>query len=239
MTGTWHPTACNLCYANCGVLVRLNDSGRVIEKVKGDRAHPVSKGYTCNKAAQINYYQNGRDRLTSPLRRRADGTFEEVDWDTAIAEVAAGLCHIRDEYGGDKLFYYGGGSQGNHLGGSYAASMGPAIQATYGSNALAQEKSGLAWMNGRMLGGSWHGDFDECDVAIVIGKNPWQSNGMQRARIRIRDLGRDPDRTLIVFDPRRTETAELADIHLAVKPGRDVWVRQRHSRPPGADGSTC
>ena len=219
----WIPTACNLCYANCGVLVRLDESHRIIEKVKGDRAHPMSKGYTCNKAAQINYYQNGRDRLTSPLRRRPDGTFEAIDWETAIAEVAGGLTRIRDTYGGDKLFYYGGGSQGNHLGGSYASSMGPALEATYSSNALAQEKSGLAWMNGRMLGGSWHGDFDECDVAIIIGKNPWQSNGMQRARIRMRDLGRDPERTLIVLDPKRTETAELADIHLAVRPGRDVW----------------
>ena len=222
-TEEWRPTACNLCYANCGVLVRLDESGRNIVKVRGDRAHPGSQGYTCNKAAQINYYQNGRDRLSSPLRRRPDGTFEAVSWETAIVEVAARLEGIRDTYGGDKLFYYGGGGQGNHLGGSYASSVGPVLQASYSSNALAQEKSGLAWLNGRMLRGSWHGDFDTCDVAIIIGKNPWQSNGMQRARIRMRDIGRDPARTLIVMDPRRTETAELADIHLAVKPGRDVW----------------
>lgn len=219
----WQPTACNLCYANCGILARLDESGRIIEKVKGDRDHPISQGYLCNKASRINFYQNGRDRLTKPLRRRPDGTFEEIDWDTAIAEVAARFVAIRDRIGGDRLFYYGGGSQGNHLGGTYTSSVGPAIGARYGSNALAQEKSGLAWMNGRMLGGSWHGDFDDCDVAIIIGKNPWQSNGMQRARIRMRDIARDPDRTLIVLDPRRTETAELADIHMAVRPGTDVW----------------
>jgi anaerobic selenocysteine-containing dehydrogenase len=84
----WRPTACNLCYANCGILARLDESGRIIEKIKGDRAHPMSQGYTCNKAARINFYQNGRDRLTSPLRRKEDGSFEEIDWDTAITEIA-------------------------------------------------------------------------------------------------------------------------------------------------------
>ncbi|MCY4565482.1 MAG: hypothetical protein OXE40_13530, partial [Gammaproteobacteria bacterium] len=60
----WKPTACNLCYANCGVLARMDEeTGRVIEKIKGDREHPVSKGYLCNKASRINYYQNNRDRL--------------------------------------------------------------------------------------------------------------------------------------------------------------------------------
>lgn len=219
----WRPTACNLCYANCGILARLDDSGRIIEKVKGDRAHPVSQGYTCNKAARINFYQNGRDRLTSPLRRKDDGSFEEIDWDTAIAEVANRFAAIRDRVGGDKIFYYGGGGQGNHLGGGYAGPVRNALGMKYTSNALAQEKTGLAWMNSRMLGGGWHGDFHHCDVAIIIGKNPWQSNGLQRARVVMRDIGRDPERTLIVMDPRRTETAELADIHLAVKPGTDVW----------------
>ncbi len=85
----WVPTACNLCYANCGVLARLDsETGRIIEKVKGDRSHPVSLGYTCNKAARINYYQNGRDRLDSPLRRGPGGEFERISWETAIKEIA-------------------------------------------------------------------------------------------------------------------------------------------------------
>lgn len=219
----WRPTACNLCYANCGILARLDETGRIIEKIKGDRAHPMSQGYTCNKAARINFYQNGRDRLTSPMRRKEDGSFEEIDWDTAIAEIADRFATIRDSVGGDKIFYYGGGGQGNHLGGGYSGPVRNALGMKYTSNALAQEKTGLAWMNARMLGGGYHCDFERCDVAIIIGKNPWQSNGIQRARIVMRDIGRDADRTLIVMDPRRTETAELADIHLAVKPGTDVW----------------
>ena len=98
----WKPTACGLCYANCGVLVQTGgEDGRRILRVKGDKNHPVSKGYTCNKALELDYYVHGRDRLASPLRRREDGTFEEIDWDTAINEVAQKLSAIRDEHGGD------------------------------------------------------------------------------------------------------------------------------------------
>ena len=224
MTDTqFHPTACNLCYANCGVLVQLDDTGTQIVKVRGDKAHPVSKGYTCNKAARINYYQNGKDRLTTPLRRRADGSFEAIDWDTAISEVAAGFSSVKNEHGGDKIMYYGGGGQGNHLGGAYSHSVRRALGMKYQSNALAQEKTGKAWTAQRVLGGGWHGDFEHCDVAVIVGKNPWQSNGMQRARVVMRDISKAADRTLIVLDPRLSETAELADIHLPVKPGTDVW----------------
>ena len=215
------PTACNLCYANCGILAQVED-GHIV-KVRGDKNHPVSKGYTCNKAARIDFYQNGRDRLSSPLRKKLDGTFEEIDWATAITEVAARLSGLRDTHGGDKIMYYGGGGQGNHLGGAYSGAVREALGMRYHSNALAQEKTGLSWVSERTLGGMWHGDFDHCDVALIIGKNPWQSNGIQRARIMLRDLSKDPDKTLIIFDPRKSESAELADIHLAVKPGTDVW----------------
>lgn len=216
-----HPTACNLCYANCGILVEVNDGH--IAKVRGDKDHPASRGYLCNKASRLDYYQQGRDRLSSPLRRRPDGTFEEIDWDTATAEVAARFKSIRDTFGGDRIIYYGGGGQGNHLGPFHVSATQRALGIRLRSNALSQEKTGLAWTSQRVLGGYWHGDFEGCDVALMMGKNAWQTNGFQRARIVIREIAKDPNRTLIVFDPRRTETAELADIHLAVKPGTDAW----------------
>ncbi len=215
------PTACNLCYANCGILVEV--AGREIAKVRGDKAHVASKGYICNKAARINYYQNSKARLLSPLRRRDDGSFEEVSWERAITEIAARFADIRDTHGGNKIIYYGGGGQGNHLGGTYSGATRAALGMRYASNALAQEKTGLFWTSDRVLGGHWHGDFEQCDVAVFVGKNPWQSNGLQRARVRLRELSKDPDKTLIVFDPRRTETAEFADIHFAVRPGTDTW----------------
>jgi hypothetical protein len=79
--------------------------------VRGDDAHPASKGYACEKAHRLDFYQNGPHRLTKPLRRRSDGSFEEIDWEIAIAEVAARFSAVRKEYGGDTIFYYGGGAR--------------------------------------------------------------------------------------------------------------------------------
>jgi anaerobic selenocysteine-containing dehydrogenase len=67
------------------------------------------------------------------------------------------------------------------------------------------------------------GDFDHAEVALFVGKNPYQSHGLPRARSTLKEIARDPERALIVIDPRRSETAELADIHLAVRPGTDAW----------------
>jgi anaerobic selenocysteine-containing dehydrogenase len=117
----WKSFACILCECNCGLEVQLGgDDGRRFVRFRGDKKHPASRGYACEKPHRLDYYQNGRDRLTKPLRRRADGTFEQIDWDTAIREVAARLARVRDDHGGDTIFYYGGGGQGNHLPGAYA-----------------------------------------------------------------------------------------------------------------------
>ena len=221
----WKSTACVLCSVNCGIRVMTGgDDGRQILKVRGDGDHPASAGYVCNKASRINYYQNPRDRLTTPLRRRGDGSYESIDWGTAIAEIAAKMAAIKGTYGGEKILYYGGGGQANHLPGLYARATASALGIKYRSNALAQEKTGEFWVADTMFGGWAHGDFHHCEVGLFIGKNPWQSHGIQRARTTVRDIAKDPKRTLIVIDPKRTETADLADIHLAVQPGRDVWL---------------
>ena len=217
-------TACNLCFVNCGLKVQLGgEDGRQIVKVRGDEDHPTSRGYICNKAARIDYYQNNPARLLSPMRRRSDGSYEEIDWDTAIAEIAAKLAKIRDSHGGEKIFYYGGGAQGDHLGGAYAPPLRAALGMKYKGNAISQEKTGLAWVFSRMVGGPVHSDLHAAQVAMFVGKNPFMSNGMDRARQFLREISKDPSRTLIVVDPRRTETADYADIHLAVTPGRDAW----------------
>jgi anaerobic selenocysteine-containing dehydrogenase len=219
----WKPTACILCACNCGVEVGVEDGS--IARVKGDKAHPGSKGYACEKAQRLAYYQGG-PRILSPLRRRDDGTYEEVDWETAIAEVAAGLARVRDEHGGESIFYYGGGGQGNHLGGAYSAATRAALGMRYASNALAQEKTGEFWINGHLFGFMAYSapDFEHAEVAVFVGKNPWMAHGIQHARPTLKAIAGDPGRALIVLDPRRTETAAMADIHLQVRPGFDAHL---------------
>ena len=219
----WHPTACILCECNCGIEVQLGGDGRSFAKIRGDKRHPASAGYTCNKALRLDHYQNA-DRLTTPLRRRPDGTFEAVDWDTAIAEIAGRLTAIQQSHGGETIFYYGGGGQGNHLGGAYSPATMAALGARYRSSALAQEKTGEFWVNARMLGTPHRADFEHCEVALFIGKNPYQSHGFPRARTVLKQIAKDPARTLIVIDPVRTDTADLADVHLQVRPSTDLWL---------------
>ena len=224
-TSDWTSTACILCECNCGIEVQLGgDDGRRIARVRGDDAHPISKGYACEKPSRLDFYQNGPHRLTRPLRRRSDGTFEEIDWDTAIREVAARFAAVRDAHGGESIFYYGGGGQGNHLPGAYGRSTKSALGIRYQASALSQEKTGEFWVATKMVGGYSRGDFDHCEVALFIGKNPWFSHSIPRARVTLKEIANDPKRTLVVIDPRRTETAEMADVHLQVKPGADAFL---------------
>ncbi|MFW2388262.1 MAG: molybdopterin-dependent oxidoreductase [Polyangiales bacterium] len=225
MAAEWKKTACILCECNCGLDVQLGgESDRHFTRIRGDKAHPGSKGYACEKPHRLDYYQNGLDRVTSPLRRKADGTFEEIDWDTAIREVTERLSAIRDEHGGDTIFYFGGGGQGNHFPAAYSVATRRALGSRYRSSALAQEKTGEFWVAGRLMGQVTRGDFERCDVGMFLGKNPWQAHGIPRARVTLKKMAKDTDRTMIVVDPRRTETAAMADIHLRVKPGTDAWL---------------
>lgn len=223
--GTWKPTACILCECNCGIEVQLGgDDGRQLVRFRGDKRHPGSLGYACEKPHRLNFYQNGRHRLTQPLRRTADGTFEQISWDVAISEVAQRLAAVRDDHGGDSIFYYGGGGQGNHLPSAYATATRKALRSRFKSNALAQEKTGEFLVSSRMIGGFTRADFEHCDVGLFLGKNPWHSHSLQRARVVLKELSKDPNRKMIVIDPRRTETAALADLHLQVRPGCDAWL---------------
>lgn len=218
---TWHKTACILCENNCGVQIQLE--GRTFAKIRGDKDHVATGGYTCNKALRLDHYQNGGERLTTPLRREPDCSFTPIDWDTAIREVAARLKKVRDSHGGESIFYYGGAGQGNHLGGAYSGALLRALGGHYRSNALAQEKTGESWVDAHLTGGHTTGDFEHAEVSVFIGKNPWQSHGVPRARTVLKEIAKDPARTMIVIDPVRTETADLADIHLQVRPGTDAW----------------
>ncbi len=220
-TTDWQPSACVLCECNCGIEVQVE--GQRLARIRGDRSHPASQGYACEKAQRLDHYQSNRYRLTSPLRRRADGGYEEIGWDVAIAEIAQRLGAIRDTYGGDKILFYGGGGQGNHLGRVYGAALQAAVGARYYSNALAQEKTGEMWVDGRLYGGHTKGDFEHAEVVMFIGKNPWMSHSFPRARPVLKELAADPSRAMIVIDPRRSETAQMADFHLQVKPGTDAW----------------
>ncbi|KMS86562.1 molybdopterin-dependent oxidoreductase [Streptomyces flaveolus] len=224
----WHKTACSLCYVNCGLEVAID--GHTITRVRGDKENPRTRGYLCQKAQRLTWYGDHPDRLTTPLRRRPDGGHEPVDWDTALTEIARRLRDIRDttEPGGPgALAYVGGGGQGNHSGGAYGNALMSWMNSTRFFGALSQEKTGDFWVNGKLFGGQvchTSEGVEECDLLVAIGCNPWMAHGFNRARNEVNAIKNDPGRKMIVIDPRRTETAEVADVHLPLRPGTDAYL---------------
>lgn len=218
-------TACILCSRNCGLEVEVE--GGHLKKIRGDAAHPSSKGYLCNKAARLDYYQNHADRLTHPLKRQPDGSFVRVSWEQALGDIAQRLNTIRDTHGGDAFAFVGGGGQGNHLGGAYGRQLLPAMKSRFVYSSLAQEKTGDFWVNGRLFGAqNCHPmeDVEHADYVVFIGCNPYQSHGIVNARDVLKAIKNDPRRTMVVIDPRRTETAQQAHIHLQLRPGTDAYL---------------
>jgi anaerobic selenocysteine-containing dehydrogenase len=221
----WKPTACILCYVNCGLEVITE--GRAIKRVRGDQANQRSAGYLCQKAQRLHWYGNHADRLTTPLRRRADGTHEPISWETALAEIAARLTALHEEHGGEAFAFYGGGGQGNHLGAAGFAALRDYLGATKHFNALSQEKTGDFWVNGHLFGAQLchtAEDIEHTDLLVVLGCNPWMAHGFQAARNAVNEIKKTPGRRMIVIDPRRTEVAEVADLHLQLRPGTDAFL---------------
>src|SRR6185369_12554672 len=221
----WKQTACILCYVNCGIEVETEE--RAITRVRGDRANARSHGYLCQKAQRLNWYGAHGDRLTTPLRRRPDGTHEPISWDTAITEIAERLAALHVEHGGEAFAFYGGGGQGNHLGGAYFGALREALDATKHFNALSQEKTGDFWVNGHLYGAQLchtAEDIEHTDLLVVLGCNPWMAHGFQRARNAVNEIKKEGARRMIVIDPRRTEVADVADLHLQLRSGTDAYL---------------
>lgn len=221
-----HTTACNLCSRNCGITITTE--GRHFIKIKGDETHPMTQGYICQKAARLEHYQNHADRLTQPLKKEPDGSFSAIGWHQALTEISQKLIAQREQYGCDAFAFVGGGGQGNHLGGVYAQQLRYAMGGSrFIYPALAQEKTMDFWVNGRLFGNqSIHctEDVEHADYVLFIGCNPFQSHGIPNARHTLKALQKNPKRTMVVIDPRKTETAKMADIHLQVKPGADAYL---------------
>jgi anaerobic selenocysteine-containing dehydrogenase len=222
--GQWLKTGCVLCAQNCGLQVLVKDNR--IAKVKGDKDNPRSKGYVCRKGANIAFYQQHADRLSYPLKRTG-GKFERISWDQAIDEIAGKLRSIVDTYGPRSLAYVGGGGQGGHFEAAFGVRLLRALGSRYHYSALAQELTGNFWAHGRLTGKQYLFtviDEHNSDMILATGWNGMQSHQIPRAPLVLKEFSKNPDKLLVVIDPRKSETAEIADIHLAIRPGTDALL---------------
>jgi anaerobic selenocysteine-containing dehydrogenase len=222
--GTTYKTSCVLCAQNCGLEVEV-ENNRLL-KVKGDKENVRSEGYVCRKGLNVAYHQHNADRLKYPMKRKGDG-FERVSWEQAIDEIAAKLERIIDRYGPRSFAYMGGGGQGGHFEAPFGVRLLRGMGSQYFYNAAGQEFSGMFWVHGRMFGRQYmHADPDveETDLFLILGWNGMQSHQIPQAPRHLQRISRDPDKLLIVIDPRRSETARIADMHLPIRPGTDALL---------------
>jgi anaerobic selenocysteine-containing dehydrogenase len=216
---------CPFCEATCGLTLTISD-GRVTG-ARGDRDDVFSHGFICPKGASFAELDNDPDRLTVPLVRR-DGELTEAGWDEAYAVVAERLGGVIGEHGGGSVGVYLGNPNAHTIAG---ALYGPLIiralktRQVYSASTLDQmpKHVALGYMFGSPVAFTVP-DLDRTDYLVIIGANPLVSNGSLATAAdfpgKLRALKKRGGR-LVVIDPARTRTAELADRHLAPRPGTD------------------
>ncbi|MDO9514813.1 MAG: molybdopterin-dependent oxidoreductase [Syntrophales bacterium] len=217
----WKKTGCVLCAQNCGLEVLVEDDRMV--KVKPDKENLRSEGYICRKGLNVIYHQYPKDRLTQPLKRVGD-RFEPISWDQAIEEIADKMRGLVDRHGPRCLAYMGASAQGGNFEGAFGLSLLEGMGSHYFYNSGGQEFSGAFWVDGRVLGKQYlHALPNEqnAEMFVAWGWNGMQSHQIPQAPKVLRGFSKDPDRLLVAIDPRKSETAAIADIHLAVRPGTD------------------
>jgi anaerobic selenocysteine-containing dehydrogenase len=225
---------CPLCEACCGLEIKLERepaSGREhIVSIKGHAADVFSHGYLCPKAVALKDLHDDPDRLRTPLIKR-NGQFVEASWDEAFAEIALRLGEIQQRHGRAAV----GITLGNPI--VHKLGLGLAVprlvkalgtQQVFSASTLDQMPRQLVcgWMYGHWLSVPVP-DIDHSDWLLVIGANPLVSNGSMWTvpdfRGRAKALQARGGK-LIVIDPRRTETAAVADEHLLIRPGGDAFL---------------
>ncbi len=226
MAATVRRTSCNLCEAICGVLVTVED-GRVTD-IRGDESDPLSHGHICPKAVALKDLQEDPDRLTTPVRRTASG-WEPMDWPAAHALVADRLLAIQREHGRNAVGVYLGNPNVHSLGAM--THMPTALRLLRTRNRFSATSvdqlphmlaSYLLYGHQLMVPVA---DIDRTSYLLMLGANPLASNGSMMTAPgfgrRLRELRRRGGR-VVVIDPRRTETAAVADEHHFVRPGTDA-----------------
>ena len=223
-----HYHTCNLCEAMCGI--EIEHCGDDIQAIRGDKADPFSRGHICPKAVALQDLHNDPDRLRHPVKRTADG-WVPISWEDALDETAQRLHQIQQEHGKNAVSLYLGNPTAHNHGALFT--LLPFTRALntrqrYSATSADQLPHQLATY--KLFG---HQalfpipDIDRTDYFMVIGGNPVASNGsimtVPDVKNRIKALQKRGGK-MVVIDPRRTETAKVADEHHFVRPGTDVYL---------------
>jgi anaerobic selenocysteine-containing dehydrogenase len=226
-------TFCRICESLCGITATVED-GRVV-KLRPDREHPLSQGYACPKGIAMLDLQNDPDRVLHPLKKTADGGFEQVSWEQALSDIGSRLKAVRDSAGAESIAWY----MGNPGAFSYSHTIWvkgflDAIGSPHYYSAGSQDVNNRFAASALLYGSPLVvpiPDLKRTDYLLVVGANPLVSHGSVLTAHRIRDQlmaitsrgGR-----IVVVDPRRSETARAFE-HVQIQPDADAWMLLRCS----------
>ena len=223
-----HYRACNLCEAICGLEIKTQ--GDQVLSIKGDKNDPLSRGYICPKGTAMEDIFTDPDRLRKPVVRQGD-KWVEISWQQAFDTVADKLVAVQEQHGHNAVAFYAGNPNVHNYGSmTHANVLRKAVQTKIHFSATSLDQ-----LPHHLTSYSLYGhqslipipDIDHSSYMLIIGGNPLASNGsiMTSPDIpkRLKAIQQRGGR-FIVIDPRRTETAEIADQHLFIRPGTDAWL---------------
>lgn len=222
--------SCPTCEASCGLALDVDRDAQSIVSIKGDSQDHRSRGYVCAKSQAFRYVYEDPERLRRPVKKVAD-KWVEIDWDQALSEVGEKLQTLRQAHGADSIAMY----YGNPNGHNYATQLYTPLfiemintQRFFSAGAVDQQPKNLSCE--LLYGDPWSfpiPDIHRTDFYVCMGGNPLVSQGSIMSAPDARNqLGaiRERGGKVVVLDPRRSETAAIADQHLFIRPGTDAWL---------------
>ena len=217
-------TTCPYCGVGCGVRAEAGDDGAVT--VAGDALHPASRGRLCVKGAALGETVGLEGRLLSPMLRSEAG-LQAVPWEAALDKVAEGFRRIVAEHGPDAVALYVSGqllTEDYYVANKFMKGyIGSANIDTNSRLCMSAAVAGHKRAFGEDIVPGCYEDFELADLVVLVGSNAaWCHPTLYQRIVRAREAR--PQMKVVVIDPRRTATCDLADLHLPLKPGSDVWL---------------
>ncbi|WP_426223115.1 molybdopterin oxidoreductase family protein [Psychrobacter sp. DWR1-2-3] len=223
-----HFRTCNLCEAMCGIVIQHD--GEKVLSIKGDKDDPFSKGYICPKATALQDLHEDSDRLRHPVERTANG-WKEISWSEALDKVVAGIQSVQKKHGQNAFGIYLGNPNVHNLGGMLTIKhllSSIKTRSRFSATSIDQLPHHIVSMHlfGHMLRIPVP-DVNRTQYMLIIGGNPLASNGSimtaPNMRQKLKDI-KARDGKVVVIDPRRTETADIASEHHFIRPATDVLL---------------
>ncbi|NIX57619.1 MAG: molybdopterin-dependent oxidoreductase, partial [candidate division Zixibacteria bacterium] len=226
----WHKSVCRYCGVGCGIMI--GKKGDKVVAVKGDNENTINKGHLCVKGFYLHKPIYAKSRLLHPMIKK-NGNFVQASWDEALELVATTFNDIRNTYGPDALAFYGSGQAETEE--TYMANK--LFKGCIGTNnvegnprlCMASAVGGYLSSLGLDEPAGTYQDIENTELFHLIGSNTAEAHPIIFERI-VRHKSKNPNVKILIIDPRKTPTDQIADLHLFPKPGYDLAILHAMAR---------